>query len=75
MPMAINNLAIAQHQDTLHYAHIRGDSYQPKARKFEIGDFVYLQRQINDALDTSASQTILRVKEIRPFWCAGFARS
>jgi hypothetical protein len=43
MPMAMENLSIAQHQDTLQYAHTRGGSYKPKVRQFDVGDFVYLQ--------------------------------
>jgi hypothetical protein len=42
MPMAMKNLSIAQHQDTLWYAHTRGGSYKPKVRQFNVGDFVYL---------------------------------
>ncbi len=42
MPMAMENLSITQHRDTLRYAHTRGDSYKPKVRQFDIGDFVYL---------------------------------
>jgi hypothetical protein len=42
MPMAMENLSIAQHQDTLWYAHTRSDSYKPKVRQFDVGDFVYL---------------------------------
>ncbi|CAM6094556.1 unnamed protein product [Calypogeia fissa] len=64
MPMAMDNLAIAQHRDTLRYAHTRGGSFRPKVRKFEVGDFVYLQRQPTDTLETSASRTILRIKSI-----------
>jgi len=30
MPMAMENLSIAQHRDTLQYAHTRGGSYKPK---------------------------------------------
>jgi hypothetical protein len=41
MPMAMENLSIAQHQDTLQYAHTRGGSYKPKVRQFDVGDFVY----------------------------------
>ncbi|CAM6093253.1 unnamed protein product [Calypogeia fissa] len=66
MPMAMENLAIAQHRDTLRYAHTRGGGFKPKVRKFEVGDFVYLQRQPNDTLDTSASRIILRVKSLNP---------
>jgi len=66
MPMAMENLSIAQHRDTLRYAHTRGGSYKPKAKQFDVGDFVYFQRQPNDTLDTSSSRTILRIKAIRP---------
>jgi len=64
MPMAMENLSIAQHQDTLQYAHTRGGSYKPKVKQFDVGDFVYLQ-QPNDILDISSSCTILRIKAIR----------
>jgi len=64
--MAMENLSIAQHRDTLRYAHTRGASYKPKVRQFDVGDFVYLQRQPNDTLDTSSGRTILRIKAIRP---------
>ncbi len=66
MPMAMENLSIAQKQDTLWYAHTRGGSYKPKVRQFDVGDFVYLQQQPNDTLDTSSDCTILRIKAIRP---------
>jgi hypothetical protein len=32
IPMAMENLSIAQHQDTLQYAHTQGDSYKLKVR-------------------------------------------
>jgi hypothetical protein len=32
MPMAMENLSIAQHRDTSWYAHTRGGSYKPKVR-------------------------------------------
>jgi len=35
MPMVMENLAIAQQQDTLHYATIRGGGYWPHIRRFE----------------------------------------
>jgi hypothetical protein len=66
MPMAMENLSIAQHRNTLWYAHTQGGSYKPKVRQFDVGDFVYLQRQPNDTLDISSSHTILRIKAIRP---------
>jgi hypothetical protein len=66
MPMAMENLSIAQHRDTLRYAHTRGGSYKLKVRQVDVGDFVYLQRQPNDTLDTSFSCTVLRIKAIKP---------
>jgi hypothetical protein len=32
MPMAMENLSIAQHRDTLQYAHTQGGSYKPKVK-------------------------------------------
>ncbi len=66
MPMAMENLSITQHQDTLWYTHTRSGNYKPKVRQFDIGDFVYLQWQPNDTLDTSSGCNILRIKAIRP---------
>jgi hypothetical protein len=60
MPMAMENLSIAQHWNTLWYAHTRGGNYKLKMRQFDVGDFVYLQRQPNDILDTSCSKTTIR---------------
>jgi hypothetical protein len=42
MPMAFQNLAIAQHRDTLRYATIRGGGYRPSIRRFSPNDFMYL---------------------------------
>jgi hypothetical protein len=42
MPMAMENLSIAQHRDTLQYARTQGDSYKLKVRQFNVSDFVYL---------------------------------
>jgi len=64
--MAMENLSIAQHRDTLQYAHTRGGNYKPKLKQFNVGDFVYLQRQPNDTLNTSSSCIILRIKAIKP---------
>ncbi|KAH9572295.1 hypothetical protein CY35_02G140600 [Sphagnum magellanicum] len=64
--MAMENLSMAQHRNTLQYAHTRGGSYKPKVRQFDVGDFVYLQQQLNDTLNTSSGCTILRIKAIKP---------
>ncbi len=42
MPMAMQSLSIAQHWNTLRYAHTRGGNYKPKVKQFDVGDFVYL---------------------------------
>jgi hypothetical protein len=64
--MAMENLFIAQHRDTLWYAHTRGDSYKPKVRQFYVGDFVYFQQKPNDTLNISFGRTILNNKAIKP---------
>jgi hypothetical protein len=67
MPIAMENLSIAQHWDTLKYAHTRGGNpYKPKMKQFDVGDFVYFKRQPNHTLDTSSGCTILNIKVIRP---------
>lgn len=43
-PMAMENLAIAQHRDQLHYLRSRDPSYQPRARHFHIGNFMHVQQ-------------------------------
>jgi hypothetical protein len=45
---------------------LRGGNYKPKVRQFDVGDFVYLQRQPNDTLDTSSGYVILRIRAIMP---------
>jgi hypothetical protein len=65
MPMAMENISITQHWDTLRYAHTWGGSYKPKVRQFDVGDFVYFHRQPNDTLDISSNRTILRIKTIK----------
>jgi hypothetical protein len=41
MLMALENLSIAQHRDTLRYAMIRGGGYHPQVRRFRLGDYIY----------------------------------
>ncbi len=64
--MGMENLSIAQHRDTLRYAHTRGGSYKPKVKQFDVSDFVYFQQQPNDTLDTFSGHTILKIKAIKP---------
>ncbi len=66
MTVAMENLSIAQHQDTLRYAHTQGGSYKLKVKQFDVGDIVYLQRRPNDTLDTYFNHIILKIKAIWP---------
>jgi hypothetical protein len=66
MPMPFQNLAIAQHRDTLRYATIRGGSSRPGIRRFTPGDFVYLQQTTPTTLDVTVGCTILRVRKVLP---------
>jgi hypothetical protein len=65
--MVMENLAIAQHQDTLHYVTICGGGYQPKIQRFEQGDYVYLQQTTLTTLDVTIKHVILRVWKVLPF--------
>jgi hypothetical protein len=64
MPMALENLSIAQHRDTLRYTTIRGGVYRPQVRRFYHGDYVYLQQTAPTTLDVIAGRIILRVREV-----------
>jgi hypothetical protein len=64
MPMALENLSIAQHRDTLRYATIRGGGYRPQVQRFQPGDYVYLQQTAPTTLDLTAGRVILRVREV-----------
>ena len=66
MPIAFNNLAIAQHRDTLRYAHKRSGDYKPKLRRFAVGDLVYMKRQKADSMDPRVGRIILRVVSVEP---------
>jgi hypothetical protein len=65
MTMAFDNLAIAQHRNTLRYAHTWSREFLPKLKRFEEGDLVYLRRQpANSMLDPKSGRIILRVKKV-----------
>eukprot|EP00775_Hariotina_reticulata_P006347 gene6347-biopygen8143 len=65
-PMALENLAIAQHRDQLRYLRVRDADYKPKIRHFSVGDFVYVQQlQRKSTLMPRAQPLIYRVMEIR----------
>ena len=38
--MAMENLSIAQHCDTLRYVCIRSGAYRPQLRRFQQGDYI-----------------------------------
>ena len=59
--IAGNNLKIAQHRDQLQYARRRTGAYMPKARKFQVGDFVYIKKQRRYSVYPTAGRTILRI--------------
>lgn len=64
--MAMDNLRIAQHRDTLRYAQVRSGAYRPKLRKFEVGDFVWVRTPTQNTLQTGVRSEVLRVKEVKP---------
>ena len=64
MPIAMQNLAIAQHRDRKRYAAVRGGTYVPRVCRFMAGDYVYVQRPIIDTLDTAVHPHILRVAAV-----------
>jgi transposase InsO family protein len=64
MPMAMGNLEIAQHRDTLRYAKTRSGAWKPRLVQYAVEDFVYLQREMLDTLNTRAGASILRVRTV-----------
>eukprot|EP00775_Hariotina_reticulata_P015117 gene15117-biopygen1455 len=63
-PVAMENLAIAQHRDQLRYLRSRDTSHQPKIKHFRVGDFVHVQQlQRNSTLQPRAQSVIYRIKE------------
>jgi transposase InsO family protein len=64
MPMAMGNLEIAQHRDTLRYAKTCSGAWKPRLVQYAVGDYVYLQREMLDTLDTRAGASVLRVRAV-----------
>jgi hypothetical protein len=61
-PVAMNNLAVAQHRDQLRYAKVRAADYMPRQHRFLPGDFVYVQQlQRYSTLQPKAKPIIYRV--------------
>lgn len=66
MVIAGGNIATAQHRDRLRYARLRGGGFDPKVRKFEIGDYVYYRNTTaRTSLEAQARPEILRVADVR----------
>jgi hypothetical protein len=64
MPMALENLSITQHRNTLRYATIRGGGYRPQVCRFRLGNYVYLQQTASTTLDVTIGRIILQVREV-----------
>ncbi|KAJ9523780.1 hypothetical protein QJQ45_019973, partial [Haematococcus lacustris] len=66
MVIAMDNQAVAQHRDQLRYAMTRSGSYQPAARSFKPGDFVYLRLAAkHNMLQLEARPEIYRVVVVK----------
>ena len=65
MPVAHENLLIAQHRDTLRYRRLRDGTYMPEPHDFRVGDYVYLQRPKLHSLLIVARPAILRVVAVK----------
>jgi hypothetical protein len=64
MPIAFNNLAVAQYRDMLRYIKTRSGTFAPKLQRFVAGYFVYLKRQKADSMDPRVGRLLLRVKSV-----------
>jgi hypothetical protein len=59
--VAFNNLVIAQHRNTLRYAHTRACDNKPKIRRFEVGNLLHPKRQKANSIDPRVDRIILRI--------------
>jgi len=67
-PMALENLAIAQHRDQLRYLRVRSADYQPQQKHFIPGQYVYVQQlQQYSTLQPKAQRLICQVVEVRDY--------
>ena len=67
VPIAMGNIKVAQHRDTLRYAMVKGGAFIPKLRRFQAGDYVYVRRRnTTDTLQFSSHPEVLRVREVLP---------
>ena len=65
--MAGGSLAIAQHRDSLRYAHTRTGQYKPRVLRYQPGDYVYVLRgNTSTTLQMGVHEEIYRVVEVSP---------
>jgi hypothetical protein len=63
--MAMGNLEIAQHRDTLRYARVHGGGYAPVITHLTPGQVVYVRDHAATALQPGVKRVILQVVELR----------
>lgn len=61
IPAAMANIEVAQHRDVMRYRRKRAGLGLPGLQRVEPGDYVWVQQDTQDTLDTAASRRILRV--------------
>jgi len=63
--IAISGQWIAQHRDQRRYAYLRSGEYNPKARRFREGDYVYVKTPKTEGMQIAVPARVLRVREVR----------
>ena len=64
MPMAFDNLTIAQYRDILRYAFIKRVGYRLQLQRLVPDDYIYLQKIVATTLDMIVGKIILQIKKI-----------
>ena len=64
MPLAHDNLLIAQHRDQQRYRRLRDGTYVAEPFKFKPGEYVYLTRAKKHSLHIVARPAVLKVKAV-----------
>ena len=65
IPLAMRNMAIAQHRDEDRFRRVRGGGYDRPKATFAVGDFVLLKHKKKNTLDPPVRPHVLRVIELR----------
>jgi hypothetical protein len=63
--IAGENLAIAQHRDTLRYARVRSGDYRPIEHKYHIGQYVFVKHKQVTALQPKARTGLYRIQDLK----------